>query len=229
MHGLEASIRRKVISRSEDSNCDDVDNRKVCWRCCERRVSNNRARRARPLSAARGGRAARGAALRRTVLTALVSAPAPPLRSSTMASGMMVTKRDGSLKPVSFDKITQRIAKLCYDLNPEYIDPVKIAQKVIAGVFNGVTTEQLDRLAAETGTSPRAAPLAPRCPQFLRRAPAPSARSPRSLRLPPRRNHTPPQPRTRRRATRTSTRSRRASRSRTSRSRPSRRSQRTCR
>jgi ribonucleoside-diphosphate reductase alpha subunit len=63
---------------------------------------------------------------------------------------MMVTKRDGSRKPVSFDKITERIAKLCWDLNPEYIDPVKIAQKVVTGVYNGVTTEELDRLAAET-------------------------------------------------------------------------------
>jgi hypothetical protein len=68
-----------------------------------------------------------------------------------MASGMMVTKRDGTLAPVSFDKITERVAKLCWDLNPDYIDPVKIAQSVITGVYNGVTTSELDRLTAETG------------------------------------------------------------------------------
>lgn len=131
----------------------------------------------------------------------------------------MVTKRDGSLKPVSFDKITERIAKLCYDLNPEYIDPVKISQKVISGVFNGVTTEQLDRLAAETGASPRAAANARRDAHHVSAPPSPPLPGPRAhpARLPLRRDITPPQPRTRRRAIRTLTRSRPVSRSRTSR------------
>lgn len=58
-------------------------------------------------------------------------------------------KRDGQRENVHFDKITQRIQKFCYGLDGS-LDPVKIAQKVISGVFAGVTTEQLDSLAAET-------------------------------------------------------------------------------
>ncbi|CAG8648882.1 14659_t:CDS:2, partial [Racocetra fulgida] len=51
---------------------------------------------------------------------------------------------------VYFDKITSRISKLCYGLNMEFIDPPKISQKVISGMYQGVTTVELDNLAAET-------------------------------------------------------------------------------
>jgi ribonucleoside-diphosphate reductase alpha chain len=61
---------------------------------------------------------------------------------------MFVVKRDGRKESVKFDKITARIAKLCYGLNP-IVDSTKIAMKVIEGVFDGVTTSQLDTLAAE--------------------------------------------------------------------------------
>ncbi len=60
---------------------------------------------------------------------------------------MFVTKRDGSSEPVRFDKITSRLQKLCWGLS---IDPAVIAQKVVAGIFPGITTTELDRLAAET-------------------------------------------------------------------------------
>lgn len=63
---------------------------------------------------------------------------------------MFVVKRDGRREPVMFDKITARIKKLCYSFDPAVIEPVIIAQKVIAGVFNGVTTVELDDLAAQT-------------------------------------------------------------------------------
>mmetsp|Transcript_50800 Transcript_50800/g.99582 ORF Transcript_50800/g.99582 Transcript_50800/m.99582 type:complete len:854 (+) Transcript_50800:62-2623(+) len=63
---------------------------------------------------------------------------------------MFVIKRDGKSQPVLFDKITSRIKKLCYGLNPEYVDPVQISQKVCMGVYKGVTTSELDELAAET-------------------------------------------------------------------------------
>jgi len=63
---------------------------------------------------------------------------------------MYVLKRDGRQEIVKFDKITARIKKLCWGLDPEYVDPVAIAQKVILGVYPGVTTEELDHLAAET-------------------------------------------------------------------------------
>jgi ribonucleoside-diphosphate reductase alpha subunit len=62
---------------------------------------------------------------------------------------MFVTKRNGTIEPVSFDKIISRIAKLVEGLNTEYIDPVIVAQKVINGVYKGVNTSELDELAAE--------------------------------------------------------------------------------
>ena len=70
--------------------------------------------------------------------------------SPGQSSRMFVIKRDGSEEDVKFDKITARISKLCYGLDTEYCDPVKVAQKVVMGVFPGVTTSQLDELAAET-------------------------------------------------------------------------------
>ncbi|PIL22427.1 hypothetical protein GSI_15115 [Ganoderma sinense ZZ0214-1] len=57
---------------------------------------------------------------------------------------------DGRKERVQFDKITARIAKLCYGLDKDHVDPIGIAQKVIAGVYAGVTTVELDNLAAET-------------------------------------------------------------------------------
>ena len=61
---------------------------------------------------------------------------------------MFVVKRDGHKEPVMFDKITARIKKLCYDLNP-LVDPVRVAMRVIEGLYDGVTTSELDNLAAE--------------------------------------------------------------------------------
>lgn len=63
---------------------------------------------------------------------------------------MHVVKRDGRKEPVFFDKITARINKLCYGLDAAYVNAVEVAQKVVVGVFNGVTTSELDNLAAET-------------------------------------------------------------------------------
>ncbi|EMD39798.1 hypothetical protein CERSUDRAFT_112065 [Gelatoporia subvermispora B] len=61
-----------------------------------------------------------------------------------------VFKRGTRKERVQFDKITARISKLCYGLDKEHVDPIGVAQKVIAGVYNGVTTAELDNLAAET-------------------------------------------------------------------------------
>ncbi len=66
---------------------------------------------------------------------------------------MFVVKRDGRKEPVQFDKITARISKLCYNLNERFVDPVEVAKKVINGLFDGVTTIELDNLAAETAAS----------------------------------------------------------------------------
>jgi len=61
---------------------------------------------------------------------------------------MYVVKRDGKKEPVMFDKITARVKKMCYGLN-KIVDPVKVAMRVIEGLYDGVTTPELDSLAAE--------------------------------------------------------------------------------
>ncbi len=61
---------------------------------------------------------------------------------------MYVIKRDGRKEPIMFDKITARVRKLCYGLNA-LVDPVKVAMRVIEGLYDGVTTSELDNLAAE--------------------------------------------------------------------------------
>ena len=65
---------------------------------------------------------------------------------------MFVLKRDGRKEPVQFDKITARVKKLCYGLNP-LVDPTKVAMKVIEGLYDGVTTSELDSLAAEVAAT----------------------------------------------------------------------------
>ncbi|XP_017163990.1 ribonucleoside-diphosphate reductase large subunit-like [Poecilia reticulata] len=66
---------------------------------------------------------------------------------------MHVIKRDGREEAVSFDKITSRIQKLCYGLNSDFVDPTQITMKVIQGLYSGVTTVELDTLAAETAAT----------------------------------------------------------------------------
>jgi ribonucleoside-diphosphate reductase alpha chain len=65
---------------------------------------------------------------------------------------MNVIKRDGRKEPIMFDKITSRVRKLCYGLN-ELVDPVKISMRVIEGLYDGVTTSELDNLAAEVAAT----------------------------------------------------------------------------
>ena len=74
---------------------------------------------------------------------------------------MQVIKRDGSREPLKFDKISNRIRKMTYGLNNDFIDVLEISQKVIAGIFDGITTESLDNLAAETAAS-----LIPKHPDY---------------------------------------------------------------
>ncbi|KAK6746040.1 hypothetical protein RB195_012264 [Necator americanus] len=68
-------------------------------------------------------------------------------------SSTYVVKRDGRKETVHFDKITARIQKLAYNLNMDYVDPVLVAMKVIGGLYKGVSTVELDNLAAETAAS----------------------------------------------------------------------------
>ena len=79
---------------------------------------------------------------------------------------MNVVKRDGRKEPIIFDKITARVRKLCYGLN-DLVDPVRVAMRVIEGLYDGVTTSELDNLAADiaatmTTTHPDYAQLAAR-------------------------------------------------------------------
>jgi ribonucleoside-diphosphate reductase subunit M1 len=59
---------------------------------------------------------------------------------------MFVLKRDGRKERVQFDKITARVSRLCYGLDPDHVDPAAITMKVISGVYQGVNTVQLDDL-----------------------------------------------------------------------------------
>jgi ribonucleoside-diphosphate reductase alpha chain len=65
---------------------------------------------------------------------------------------MYVIKRDGRREAVKFDKITARVKKLCYGLDP-IVDATQVTLKVIDGIFDGVTTTQLDNLTAEVSAT----------------------------------------------------------------------------
>lgn len=66
---------------------------------------------------------------------------------------MYVVKRDGKQQSCQFDKIQSRISKLCYGLDSKFVNEAVISQKVIQGVYPGVTTVELDELAAQTAAS----------------------------------------------------------------------------
>ncbi len=65
---------------------------------------------------------------------------------------MYVVKRDGRKEAVKFDKITARIVKMCYGLDP-LVSPEAVAMKVIEGIYDGVLTTDLDNLAAEVAAA----------------------------------------------------------------------------
>jgi len=69
---------------------------------------------------------------------------APPRKAA-----LYVVNRHGKSEEVKFDRITDRLKPLCFDLS-DIVDPVVVAQRVIEGLYPGVTTSQLDSLAAET-------------------------------------------------------------------------------
>jgi ribonucleoside-diphosphate reductase alpha chain len=66
---------------------------------------------------------------------------------------MFVIKRNEKRESVKFDKITARIEKLCYGLDRRFVNSIDVAKKVIEGLYDGVTTTELDNLAAETAAS----------------------------------------------------------------------------
>lgn len=66
---------------------------------------------------------------------------------------MFVIKRNGKQETVHFDKITARIHKLIYGLSIAEKDVIEISKKVIQGIYDNVTTTELDNLAAETAAA----------------------------------------------------------------------------
>lgn len=62
---------------------------------------------------------------------------------------MFVTKRNGSQEAVKFDKITARIKKLIKPEEADYVDPLLVSQKVVATIYSGITTTELDMQSAE--------------------------------------------------------------------------------
>ena len=78
---------------------------------------------------------------------------------------MLVVKRDGRRESVKFDKITARVEKLSYGLDPSFVEPIDVAKKVIEGLYDGVSTHDLDNLAAEI-----AATLTVKHPDYARLA-----------------------------------------------------------
>lgn len=77
-------------------------------------------------------------------------APQPLVLQFTMSSQMYVVKRSGEKQEVKFDAITQRLRPLCEGLDGKFVDPVVVTQKVIEGFFPGISTAEVDVLAAET-------------------------------------------------------------------------------
>lgn len=66
---------------------------------------------------------------------------------------MEVTKRNGTTEPVMFDKITARLRQLCDGLDTAHVDPVKISQKCVNAIYDGISTYKLDILASEIAFS----------------------------------------------------------------------------
>ncbi len=63
---------------------------------------------------------------------------------------MHVVKRDGRHEDVRLEKITKRVENLSGSLT---VEPLLVAKKVIDGIFDGVTTRELDELAERTAAN----------------------------------------------------------------------------
>jgi ribonucleoside-diphosphate reductase alpha chain len=65
---------------------------------------------------------------------------------------MDIIKRNGGREPLKLEKISSRIKKLTYGLN-ERVDPDIVSTKVVSGLYDGVSSTELDQLSAETAAS----------------------------------------------------------------------------
>ena len=79
--------------------------------------------------------------------------------------GLQVVNRKGEKEDVRFDAILEKLTNLSTDLDPVWVDPAYLAKLVIEGLYDGVTTRELDELAAETAAS-----LASQHPDYSRLA-----------------------------------------------------------
>jgi hypothetical protein len=79
------------------------------------------------------------------ILECFLESPCP---NATLLTFFSFT--DGRKERVQFDKITARVSRLCYGLDPEHVDAAAITQKVISGVYQGVTTIELDNLVGDS-------------------------------------------------------------------------------
>ncbi|KOV87968.1 ribonucleoside-diphosphate reductase [Nocardia sp. NRRL S-836] len=64
---------------------------------------------------------------------------------------MRVKRRDGSLEPVDLNKIVRAVERCAVGLRD--VDPVRVATKTISGLYDGATTEELDRLSIQTAAA----------------------------------------------------------------------------
>lgn len=71
-----------------------------------------------------------------------------PLVSRGLKYLIWTVPTDGRKERVQFDKITARVSRLCYGLDSDHVDAATITQKVISGVYQGVTTVELDNLVS---------------------------------------------------------------------------------
>ena len=80
---------------------------------------------------------------------------------------MQVVKRNGFKQSVDFNKITERLRKLCteFEIKESDIDPIEVAKKVCDSIHDGIQTAQLDNLCAEIAIT-----LATKHPEFGRLA-----------------------------------------------------------
>ena len=76
--------------------------------------------------------------------------PSPTVTVPRAMAPMYVVKRDGPSQEVKFDAITRRIKNLCDGVDSRFVDPVPVTQTVVEGFYNGISTSEVDTLAAET-------------------------------------------------------------------------------
>jgi ribonucleoside-diphosphate reductase alpha chain len=79
------------------------------------------------------------------------AAAAARREADTAQTGMQVRKRNGSLEPVDINKIVRAISRCTAGF--ANVDVMRIATKTISGLYDGATTQELDKLSIQTAAS----------------------------------------------------------------------------